>query len=56
MAAALCLSTLSRIGAHDPQGVAPRAVVVEPVPQEALEHVLWKEQQEPEEEVREPYR
>ncbi len=50
LAAALCLSTLSRITAHDPQGAAPRAVVVEPVPQQALEHVLWKEQQEPEEE------
>lgn len=50
LAAALCLSTLSRIAAHDPQGAAPAAVVVEPVPQQALEHVLWKEQQEPEEE------
>lgn len=50
LAAALCLSTLSRIAAHDPQAAVPAAVVVEPVPQQALENVLWEQQQEPEEE------
>lgn len=50
LAAALCLSTLSRIAAHDPQDAVPAAVVVEPVPQQALEQVLWEEHQEPEEE------